>query len=752
MVGLDSDIAAGAPAPQKPRLSRRLLDWANRVGLPRRLALALAAGAVISGALTYTALSGSAPFAPDARNVLILLNIDLVLLLLLGAVVALRLVRLWLERRRGSAGSRLHTRMVALFSLVAVTPTIVVAIFSALFLDFGMHAWFSDKVSTALDRSVVVAEAYLAEHRAGIRADALAMAADLNREAPRVSQNPYRMNQLVDRLADLRSLTEAIVVRRNGLILARNSLSFALEFERIPERAMLAAEAGDVVILTDENEDRVRALVRLDGYVDALLLVGRFIESEVLGHMQQVQSVVGEYQRLENERSGIQITFVLIFVVVALLVLFAAVWVGLHFANQLAHPIGGLIAAAERVRAGDLATRVSESKPADELSSLTRSFNRMTGQLQSQQEALLEANQQLDDRRRFTEAVLAGVSAGVIGLDARGHITLPNPSALALLDVEASALIGHPLEAAIPEMADLLAAARARPQRVVERQVELLRNERRRALLVRIVSERAGQEIEGFVVTFDDITALVSAQRAAAWADVARRIAHEIKNPLTPIQLAAERLKRKYLGEIDSEPDIFSACTDTIVRQVGDIRQMVDEFSSFARMPAPVLKSVELGALIEDAVVLQRVANPDIEYTIEEPGHPVPVSCDPRQISQCLTNLQNNAREAIAAREGGGGEALAPGRVVVRLRRDDGRWLIDVEDNGPGLPSEDRDRLTEPYVTTRARGTGLGLAIVRKIMEDHGGELILGTGADGGACVSLAFAASGESAPDGGAA
>ena len=743
-VGRAGDRRAAEP---RRRFFRRFAAWSRRYEVPRRLAIALAAAAVISGILTYMAMSGSAPFGPDPRNILILLNIDLVLLLLLGAVVASRLVRLWLERRRGSAGSRLHTRMVALFSLIAVTPTIVVAMFSALFLDFGMQSWFNEKVSTALDRSMVVAQAYILEHREGIRAEAFAMASDLNRQAPYLAQNPYLLNQFINGLALRRSVTEAVIMQRNGRILARNDLSFTLEFERTPESAMEAAAAGDVVILSEEGDDRVRALIRLDNYVDAYLYIGRFIESRVVDHTQEVTRVVGDYKKLESERSGIQITFVLIFVVVALLVLFSSVWVGLHFANRLARPIGGLIAAAERVRAGDLSARVAEPVLGDEIGSLSRAFNRMTGQIHSQQQELIEANEQLDDRRRFTEAVLSGVSAGVIGLDARGRITLPNPSALELLGVEESALIGRPLEAAIPEMIDLLTQARTRPQRLVESQIDLMRDGSRRTLLVRIVAERADQQIDGFVVTFDDITALVSAQRAAAWADVARRIAHEIKNPLTPIQLSAERLKRKYLDEVSSEPDVFSACTDTIVRQVGDIRQMVDEFSSFARMPAPVIQTVDLLDLIEEAVVLQRIASPEITFEIAQPESPVRLDCDPRQINQALTNLLKNAIEAIEARPDKEDKNLPPGRIAIALREDAGRWMIEVVDNGPGLPSDERERLTEPYVTKRARGTGLGLAIVRKIMEDHGGDLILSDGADGGASVALVFAPIAEEPP-----
>ena len=724
-------------------LRRRFVAWSQRRELPRLLALALASAAVASGVLTYAAMSGSAPFGPDPQTILILLNIDLVLLLSLGALVASRLVRLWIERRRGAAGARLHTRMATLFSLVALTPTIVVAVFSALFLHFGMQSWFSEKVSSALDRSLVVAQTYVEEQGETMRISTLAAALRLNGEAVSLAQRPTLLPRILNETATALSLAEAVVLRRDGVVLAHNDLEFVAQIQPLPEWAMNGAADGRLVILPGEG-DRVRALVRLVGFVDAYLYVSRSLEREVVDHTRQIQAVMRDYQRLEDERYGIQITFVMIFIVVALLVLLSAVWLGLHFANRIARPIGGLIAAAERVSAGELAARVSEPAQDDEIGSLSRAFNRMTGQIHSQQQALQDANLQLDDRRRFTEAVLAGVSAGVIGLDAGGRITLPNPSALALLGADADALAGRALRDAIPEMAALLAQARLRSQSLVEDHVELVRGERRRTLLVRIVTERAGDRIEGFVVTFDDISALVSAQRRAAWADVAQRIAHEIKNPLTPIKLSAQRLRRKYIDEISTTPEVFEECTDIIVRQVGDIRQMIDAFSDFARMPAPELERVDLAGAVERAVALQRLASPEIAFAIERPDAGVHLDCDAGQIGRALTNLLKNAVEAIESRAA---DARPAGRIAIRVREAGGHWRVEVEDNGPGLPEALRDRLTEPYVTDRADGTGLGLAIVRRIMEDHGGSLVLEDGAAGGARVTLVFAAAATERP-----
>ena len=724
-------------------LRGRFASWSRRRDLPRWLAIGLACAAVTSGAITYATLSGSAPFSPDPQTILILLNVDLVLLLSLGALVASQLVKLWSERRRGEAGAQLHTRMVALFSLVALTPTIVVAVFSALFLHFGMQSWFSEKVSSAINRSQVVAHTYVQEQGNNIRISTLAAAMELNSQATHLKRRPHLMPRLLNQTAAALTLTEAIVFQRNGEILARNDLAFAAELEPMPEWAINSAEEGKLVILPGDG-NRMRALIRLIGLGDAYLYVTRSLQPEVVDHTRQIQEVIRDYQRLEDERIGIQITFVIIFILVALLVLMSAVWLGLQFANRIAHPIGGLIAAADRVRAGELEARVEEPSQDDEIGSLSRAFNRMTGQIHTQQQELQDANLELDERRRFTEAVLAGVSAGVIGLDAEGRITLPNPSALALLEASSSDLTGRALEDAIPETADLLARAQAQSHPLVEDQVELVRGEHRRTLLVRIVTERADQRIDGFVVTFDDITALLSAQRRAAWADVAQRIAHEIKNPLTPIQLSAQRLKRKYLNEISTQPEIFEDCTDIIVRQVGDIRQMIDAFSSFARMPAPMVERADLIGVVERAVVVHRLTSPEIAIDIERPDGDVFLDLDARQIGRALTNVLKNAIEAIESRLADAAPAARiVGRIVIRVREDDGHWRVEIEDNGPGLPEALRGRLTEPYVTNRTDGTGLGLAIVRRIMEDHGGRLVLENGSEGGARVTLVFAATG---------
>jgi two-component system nitrogen regulation sensor histidine kinase NtrY len=721
------------------KLTRRLRMWASRIGLRHKLAIGLAAAALASGVATYMALTGAPPFGVRANIVLTLLNLDFFLLLALGALVAKRLLQVWAARRRGLAGSRLQIRLVVLFSLIAVIPTIIVAIFSYLFFSYGVESWFSDKVRIAISNSLAVAEAYLHEHQQAIRADALAMANDLNRDAVQLELDPRRLEQVVSAQAALRGLTEAMVFDRAGHVLARSSLSFTLGFQPVPDGAMHVADEGDVAIMTNGSDDRVRALVRLDQFGPVYLYVGRYIEPRVLNYMEETQRAVAQYQQSENQRSGVQITFAIIFLLVALLFLVAAIAIGIHFAAQLVVPISRLATATEQVRAGDLATRVPEGERDDELASLSRAFNRMTNQIESQQRELREANRQLDERRRFTETVLTGVSAGVIGLDRGGRIHLPNRSASALLGVDLDQSVGLDLAEVAPEMSELLDEAERRPDRLAQSQVQLARGNSSRTLLVRIAAESDERDISGYVVTFDDITELLSAQRKAAWADIARRIAHEIKNPLTPIQLAAERLRRRYLKEIAGDRETFTICTDTIIRHVGDIGRMIDEFSAFARMPAPVLKPENLVEIVHRAVFLQRTAHPGIAFRTAFPDHPVWVSCDARLVGQSVLNIVKNAVEAIETRlaDDPGGP---PGEIRVSVAPD-GQAAVVVEDNGKGLPSHGRERLTEPYVTTRAKGTGLGLAIVKKIMEDHGGELMLEDGEPSGARVSLVFAA-----------
>lgn len=725
----------------------------SRLFLSRRFALILAAIAVISGTATFGLLTGTSTGTgtPDAQKVVALLLVDLVVLLLLGVIIAQRVVSVWAQRRRGMAGSALHVRLVVLFSLLTVTPAILVAVFATLFLNFGIDSWFSSRVRTAVDASQAVANAYLEEHIHNIRSDALSMANDLNRDAARLSIAPNIMARTLTSQAGVRGLSEAVMLGANGEILARSDYSVLTpDITDISTDSVARTDAGEIVILAAPNSDRVRALVKLDRYVGAYLLVGRFVDVQVLSNMERVREASQSYLRLEERSGTIQITFVAIFAMVALLLLMAAVWIGMTIANQMARPISRLIDAAERVSGGDLSQRVVIDGTIGEMASLSQAFNDMTEKLDAQQSGLMLMNRQLDERRRFTETVLGGVSAGVIGLDMHGRVDISNRSAKHLLDVDLDTLKGEHLAKVVPAMWEVLAQTMDRPDRVTRDEITLAGDGTSKTLIVSVAAEHLGTDIIGYVVTFDDITELQSAQRTAAWSGVARRIAHEIKNPLTPIQLAAERLKRKYLKQIKEDPETFITCTDTIVRQVEELGRMVDEFSSFSRMPEAVIKSENLSELCRQAIFLEN--NRDLSVTLKSdlPDTDVILDCDTQQISRALTNILKNAAESVEERVSKDGQE---GWVHLHLNALDEASnkgvRITIEDNGTGLPEADLGQLTDPYVSTRERGTGLGLAIVKKIMEDHGGDLILENRPsdapdDGGARVTLLFPSTNE--------
>jgi two-component system nitrogen regulation sensor histidine kinase NtrY len=709
------------------------------VAVGRGVAIGLALLAALLGIGSFLLITGDVPIGTGGLLALVFGN--LAVLLLLGTAVAVRIVRVWAERRRGSAGAKLHTRLVLLFGGVAVAPTLAVGLLSGLLFSTGIQAWFADPVRAAIDDSLAASQAYLQEHQNAIRSDALGMAADINRAAPLLVQNRPLFDRIVQTQTGLRNLTEAAVfdaVARE--VLAVGGMGSWSVPEEVPMWARIVAAGGEVAVITGD-ENRVRAIVRIDLGEQTYLLIGRPVDPTVIGHMVRTEAAVGEYRRLEARLSRLQVSLAIVFGVVALLILAAAVLLGLLFAGAIARPVASLIFAAERVRAGDLSARVVEAQADDEIGSLTRAFNRMIGQLENNRGELMEAYRQIDERRRFTEAVLAGVSAGVIGLDEGGRIELANRSAAALLETSLASAAGQPLADLVPEMAPLVAAALAAPDRPATQEIGIGPPGRRRTLIARIAAETA-QGRGGFVLTFDDVTELVSAQRKAAWADVARRIAHEIKNPLTPIQLSAERLKRKYLREITTDPETFTACTDTIVRQVGDIGRMVDEFSAFARMPQPQIAPTDLVDVARQALFLQRQAHADITYALDAPARLV-APADARLLGQALTNLLANAADSITARRlGDGGQ----GHIRLAVGAADGIVTLTVTDDGEGLPQEGRERLTEPYETRKAKGTGLGLAIVKKVMEDHGGSLLLEDRADAqGARVSLRLPAAASS-------
>jgi two-component system nitrogen regulation sensor histidine kinase NtrY len=703
-----------------------LLDWLRVISRPSLLALGVGVLAVLSAMVTYGMVTGLIPYNPTPSNLVTLLLINLALGVSLAGLIAWRLVRLWRARRSGLAGAKLHVRLVAMFSLIAVVPAILVAIFATVTLNLGIEAWFSARVQTALDNAVGVARQYMIEQGRHILYDAGEIETGIEHDRALFDENKQvRLSMMMEKIAIMttdRGLAGSFLIDSHGSELAKSAkLSYSSALK--PSASDIAdARAGRIVVDGDPETGYIHALIYLPFLKDAYLLVVRHVDPKVFGYYHRTKAAVSEYDRLNQSRSQVQLIFAALYIVVSLVILLSAIWLGLWAANRLVRPISSLIGAAERVSEGDLKAQVEVERDDDEVGLLGRAFNRMTGQLDAQRSALISANRQNDERRRFTEAVLAGVSAGVIGIDSNGAITIVNRAAARLLNVVPDEIEGRDYAEAVPELAALIRRAITEPIGRSSGEVTVKRGMTSRSLSVQVSSER-GADGSGFVATFDDITDLVSAQRTAAWGDIARRIAHEIKNPLTPIQLSAERLRRKYSGEITTDPDVFNQCTETIIRQVGDIGRMVDEFSSFARMPAPVMRRENAQELIQQAVFLQRVAHSQIAFEIRAPKDPIFLECDGRLVAQALTNVLKNAGEAIGARIAKGDSAS--GRIVIVLSCDDGAVSFKIADNGVGLPDEHRDRLTEPYVTTRAKGTGLGLAIVRKVMEDHGGDITL---------------------------
>jgi two-component system nitrogen regulation sensor histidine kinase NtrY len=724
---------------QKPKTAKLLDIAAGRLSTLILGALALTLGigsfAYLAGAIKLQLHSGSAVGLAIG---------DFTILLLLITVLVARVTRVVLESRRGAAGARLHVKLVLLFGGVAAVPAILVAIFAAVFFSLGIQAWFNQRVRTALAESQQIAVGYLDAKKNSIRLDALSIANDLAQGGPLYFGNPQGIDNFLYAQTALHGLTQAVIFEGlTNRVLNEAGFPFSTSVDLPPASTIDAAEKGDVIVLNSPHSTLERAVVQFQQTPPLMLMIERPIDPTILAHVQAAQQALTEYNRLEHHRAQFEIFFALIFATVALLVLSGAALIGLVLANQIARPISYLIQAAERVRAGDLLVRVPEAETGDDIAGLSRAFNRMTGQLAAQRSELMDAYGQLDERRRFTETVLAGVSAGVIGLDSKFRIELPNRAASDLLSLDLMSRIGTPLADLLPEFAPLLAAAEADPEKPAMAELEYGPLGAKRVFLVRIGADLKAEQAHGFVVTFDDITELLTAQRKAAWADVARRIAHEIKNPLTPIQLSAERMKRRFGKEITSDRESFTQCADTIVRHVGDIGRMVDEFSAFARMPQPIFRSENLCRIAREAMVLQKSARPQIDWRVECPDEELRVQCDQRLLGQALTNLLQNAADAVVMRPAG--DAGGAGQVAVRVVADGKRARVQVIDNGIGLPAQDRGRLTEPYITHKPKGTGLGLAIVRKIMEDHGGSIELSDRTDGpGAVVTLILPAGQE--------
>ncbi|WP_298124888.1 PAS domain-containing sensor histidine kinase [Brevundimonas sp.] len=699
----------------------------------------IAAFVVVAAAIWVVATAPDAPGlagsrASSSQAVLVALSVNLLVIAVLAVAVARQVLAL--VRERTNAGARLHLRFVALFSLAAVAPAVLIALVFGVLVNRGVDQWFSDNVTDAVENGADIGRAYVRDVSLTLESDLATMANELTAPEARAAFATDRIwfSALLAQTADIFGYPALYIIDGQGRVLATGEMPGAPPYFAPPQSDLeLAAQGEEAPSGVTENPDTVRALYPLSGYGDAFLYAVRPLQPGLISQLRISEQSIVAYRQADESRARLQAAFALSYLETALLVLVGAVGLGMAAASAISAPIGRLITATDRVAAGDLSARVEPPRDGDELAVLSNAFNRMTGDLEAQQAALKSAREEALGRSRFIETVLSGVSAGVIGLDRKGRISAVNDSAVLLLGIAETELIGMSLAEVSPELSDLLTRAEAH----IEEDVDVTRDGETRRLRVRIEGGLGGE----MVLTFDDITRLVTAQRNAAWRDVARRIAHEIKNPLTPIQLSAERLRRKYRARIGDDVEVFDRCTETIIRQVGDIGRMVDEFSSFARMPTPRFMVESPAELLRQAVFAQRVAQPDLVVRMDEPLPKADLQCDGRMVGQALTNILKNAGEAVAARR-----AILPDEragavaIAARLVVEDHQACFIIEDDGIGLPEKDRDRLTEPYVTTREKGTGLGLAIVRRICEDHGGELKLGDAEDlRGARMTLIF-------------
>ncbi|ESW62148.1 MAG: ATPase [Rhodobacter sp. CACIA14H1] len=700
----------------------------SRLRRQRQVQNAMTFGLVFLGPLlavaTFLAL-GPLNQGTNSPTLRLILLADLVYILVVATLVMARVVRMIADRRSKSAGSRLHLRLTFVFAVVALIPTILVAVFAVITVNFGLEGWFSDRVRSVVGSSLSAAEAYEQEHRQDLMADAESLARDLNlfKQSMFFLDDSQMRPVLTQAQATIqRGLKEAYLIDGAGDLMTRGERSYLFDFEKPTPEEIARARAGETVLIQDWGNNEFRALIHLDAFADRYLYVSRTVDGSILSLLDGTRETVALYHQLESERGRLLFEFGLLYLGFALILILAAVWLGLWFAERLSRPVGRLAEAAELVGEGNLDVQVREEEGDDEIASLGRSFNNMTRQLKGQREALVDSHSQTERRRRLFDSVLSNVTAGVIGLNSDGRIDFANRAAERLLDMGAGA--DTPLAVAVPEFGPLFDRLLDSGSPAAQEEVRLTRKGKLESLLVRM-SERRAEDggLEGYVVAFDDVTDLVSAQRMAAWGDVARRIAHEIKNPLTPIALSAERIKRKFRPQV-AEPDDLDQYTDVIVRQTNDLRRIVDEFSKFARMPEPDRRENDLTTLVRDAILLQESGQPSVTFVKHLPAAPVMMDLDATMISQALTNLIKNAGEAIETLQEKGAAAGHRPEIRITFDAEPDAAVIRIMDNGIGLPP-DRARLFEPYVTTREKGTGLGLPIVKKIIEEHGGTLAL---------------------------
>ncbi len=701
------------------------------------LGLALAIAAPICAIFTYYLATSGDVLGIDRTTLRVMLVLDFCLALALIAVIAWRIATLVLARRARSAGSRLHLRMVRMFTIIAVAPALLLGLFAAISVTVTLESWLNDRVGGVVRNSVQIAESYVKQSHQTIRLDASVVATEIARASPYGTLRQQDLTEILAAVSARRRLAEVYVIDSSGKIIARGPNSYLFLYEAPDERHVKQAKQGEIYVFDDPRTAAIKALAPLGGVFDSYLYLVRPVDEEAARVLADTRAMALQYEELEEQRGDMQILFAVLYIGFAVIVVSMAIWLGIWVADRLARPIGRLAGAADRVARGDLNARVREESGDDEIATLSRAFNRMTSQVQRQRDTLLDVNIELDHRRRFTEAVIAGVTAGVVGIDSKGNIDLLNASAMQIVGEAETPQTIAAIDALLPGTLNVVERSEVSPLGISEGRVIRISDAGEREYLVRVACQRGDDGLEGYVVTLDDMTALVSAQRLAAWGDVAQRVAHEIRNPLTPIQLSAERLRRKFGVQVEENRPVFDQCVDTIVRQVGQIRRMVEEFSNFARMPKPEFANMALDPLFSEILDLHSAEYPDIDFAQTPETSGIVLKCDRGLISQAFTNLIRNAAQSV--REHHEAQGSSDGRIEIRTGIVGQDLAIDVVDNGAGFPVREREKLTEPYVTNKKGGTGLGLAIVRRIIEDHGGTLTLidAAGDAGGAQVSI---------------
>ncbi|MBL8577131.1 MAG: PAS domain-containing sensor histidine kinase [Mesorhizobium sp.] len=710
-----------AAIPDRPFEAPVATDGRRLLALPGIVAVITA---LITAAISFAILVGITPITPDETTTVALIVINAVFVAVLIALIGRELHRISMARLRGKAASRLHVRIVAMFSLIAVLPALLVAVIASITLDIGLDRWFEIRTKTIINSSLSIAEAYVRENARNLQGTTLSMANDLDNARSLYGLDRTGFREFLSRQAVGRALAHAALVRVDGSFIMNAQTRSDFDMPAPAKEALERAATGQPVLIEPSTSNVVGALIKLRQFDDTFLYTIRLVDPEVIKARQIVTANTDEYRGLEANRRTTQIAFGLLYLGLTLIIVLSAIWTGIAVADRLVRPIRQLIGAADEVATGNLDVSVPVRLSDGDVASLGDTFNNMLLELKSQRNEILHAKDLVDERRRFSEAVLAGVTAGVIGVEPYGTITIVNRSAETMLGVPAEESVGQNLSTLLPHVGRVFEIGRRSGRPVYREQVTFYRTGAERTFNVQVTIESGddAQEEKSYVVTIDDITDLVQAQRSTAWADVARRIAHEIKNPLTPIQLSAERIRRRYGKVITEDREVFDQCTDTIIRQVEDIGRMVDEFSAFARMPKPEMKVIDIREALREASFLVEVSRSDIKFERDFGNAPLKGTFDSRLMAQAFGNVIKNASEAIDAV---GKEIGDTDAIRIRSNLEGGMIRVDVIDNGKGLPRENRQRLLEPYMTTREKGTGLGLAIVKKIVEDHGGRLEL---------------------------